>query len=150
MPRGSLRLPSPEPSGDLPRIPAEAVTRGPMTRGAADVAVGSRSAMHLLLVMLCVLGPLVAQEPPCSAPIDLNQATAKQLEALPGIGRDRAEMIVRVRERNGHYKSVEELWALPRLTKKQFAVLRKCLTVSDPTRAPQPGNVRANAPQPKN
>ena len=150
MSRVALPLPSPEPSGDLPRISTGAVTHAPMTRGAADVAVGSGPAMHLLLVTICVLWPLVAQEPPCSTPIDLNQATAKQLEALPGIGRDRAEMIVRVRGRNGHYKSVEELWALPRLTKKQFAVLRKHLTVSGPTRAPQPGNVRADAPQPKN
>ena len=80
------------------------------------------------------------------APIDLNEATARQLELLPGVGRTRAEMIVRVRERNGPYQSVEELWALPRLTKKQFAVLSKCVTVSSQPRGPEPEGVRPDEP----
>ena len=106
------------------------------------VAVHCRVPAHCLLVMLSWLWPLAAQEPTCTVPIDLNQANAKQLEALAGVGRTRAEMIVRVRERNGPYKSVEELWALPRLTKKQFAMLQECLTVSErikeKTRAREP------------
>ena len=70
-----------------------------------------------------------AKAPPPSGPIDINKAGVVQLERLPGIGRSRAEMIVRVRERNGRFKSVEELRALPRLSEKEFERLRKFIKV---------------------
>ena len=93
----------------------------------------------LILVLTCGLCPLAAQDP-CAKPLDLNTATVKELERLPGVGRARAEMIVRVRSANGLFKSVEELQALPRLTKKQFQVLRKCLTLggTEPSRQAPP------------
>ena len=86
--------------------------------------------LRLALVLSCGASLLAAEKPPCAVRLDLNQAGVKELELLPGVGRPRAEMIVRVRERNGPFKSVEELWALPRLTKKQFAVLEECLIVA--------------------
>lgn len=61
--------------------------------------------------------------------LDLNTATAAQLERLPGIGKTRAEMIVRMRRRNGPFQQLEELRSLPRLTSKQFERLRLYLTV---------------------
>ncbi len=86
--------------------------------------------LRLVLVLSCNSCPLAAEKPPCAVRLDLNQAGVKELEALPRVGRSRAEMIVRVRERNGPFKAVGELWALPRLTKKQFASLEGCLTVT--------------------
>ena len=71
-----------------------------------------------------------AKAPPPSGPIDINTATVVQLEQLPGIGRSRAEMIVRIRERNGPFKKAEELRALPRLSEKEFERLRKLIKVS--------------------
>lgn len=62
---------------------------------------------------------------PCGAEkIDINSATRRELETLPGIGSARAAMIVRIREANGPFRSVGELRALPRLTNKQFEKLR--------------------------
>ena len=86
--------------------------------------------LRLVLVLSCGPWPLAAEKPPCAVRLDLNQVGVKELEPLRGVGRSRAEMIVRVRERNGPFKSVEELWALPRLTKKQFAILEECLIVA--------------------
>ena len=41
--------------------------------------------------------------------IDINSATAAELESLPGIGEVKAESIISYREANGPFSSVEEL-----------------------------------------
>ncbi len=61
--------------------------------------------------------------------VNINTATVEELVALPAIGEARAQMIVRIRERNGPFKRVEELRALPRLSEKQFEALRRLVTV---------------------
>jgi competence protein ComEA len=77
---------------------------------------------------------------PPAAPLDLNRATASELEQLPGIGPARAAVIVRIRERNGPFRSVEELRALPRLSEKQFRELLQYVTVVEPDQGePGPG-----------
>ena len=70
--------------------------------------------------------------------LDLNTATEGQLAALPGLGKERAQMIVRVREKNGPFKAVEELLTLPRLTRRQFEQLRGLLYVGEQRDARKP------------
>ena len=41
--------------------------------------------------------------------ININTATAKELEKLPGIGKTIAERIVEYRQANGAFKSIEDL-----------------------------------------
>ena len=72
-----------------------------------------------------------AKAPRPSGPININTATVVQLEQLPGIGRSRAEMIVRIRERNGPFQKAEELRALPRLSEREFERLRKHIKVGE-------------------
>jgi competence protein ComEA len=50
-----------------------------------------------------------AAEPPPAAAVNLNTATADELEALPGIGASRAQAILEARKTRGGFKSVEEL-----------------------------------------
>lgn len=56
------------------------------------------------------LPPGAAEPPPGGgAPLDLNRATAAELEALPGVGAALAERIVEWRRLHGPFRSVEEL-----------------------------------------
>jgi competence ComEA-like helix-hairpin-helix protein len=86
--------------------------------------------------------PAPAQSDPQPSPLDVNNATVEQLDRLPGIGPLRAAAILRIRERNGPFRSVEELRAVPRLSAKLFEQLRVLVTIdpspSKPDSAPNP------------
>lgn len=64
-----------------------------------------------------------------TSPVDINRASRSELEALPSIGVERAKLIVRMRERNGPFRNIDELRALPRLSEKQFEALRRAAVV---------------------
>jgi competence protein ComEA len=61
--------------------------------------------------------------------LNLNTATPKQLEALPGIGPVLAKRIVEFRDKKGGYKRIEELLAIPGVSEGKWKVLRQYLTV---------------------
>jgi competence protein ComEA len=61
--------------------------------------------------------------------LNLNTATPKQLEALPGIGPVLAQRIVDFRVKKGGYKRIEELLAIPGISERKWKVLRDHLTV---------------------
>ena len=46
---------------------------------------------------------------PASNKLDINHATAEQLDAFPGIGAVKAQTIVSDREKNGLFHSVDDL-----------------------------------------
>ncbi|MBM3307639.1 MAG: helix-hairpin-helix domain-containing protein [Candidatus Eisenbacteria bacterium] len=64
-----------------------------------------------------------AAEPP-AWPVDVNRATAEELEALPGIGPARAAAIVALRERRGGLGSLEDLLDVKGIGPKTLERLR--------------------------
>lgn len=62
--------------------------------------------------------------------VNINKVRVEELEKVPGIGRARAEMIVRIRRKNGPFRQMEELRALPRLSEKTLKALKKLVSVS--------------------
>ena len=83
-----------------------------------------------MVLFALLLGHLAAKQPP-QAPVNINTASAQELAQLPGIGPARAAQIVRLREKNGPFRSVEELRSLPRLSEKQFQQIKKYATVRE-------------------
>ncbi len=76
--------------------------------------------------------PAAKAAAPATAPVDLNAATASQLEALPGIGPATAKRIVEYREKNGGFKKIEELMNVRGIGEKSFLKLRSLVTVTPP------------------
>jgi competence protein ComEA len=56
--------------------------------------------------------------------INLNTATAAELQRLPGIGPALARRIVEFREKRHGFKRVEELLAIPGISEKKWQVIR--------------------------
>ena len=59
-----------------------------------------------------------------SAPLDLNTATAEQLDVLPGIGPTTAEKIIAFRQEHGAFHSLAELDAVPGIGASRIAQLK--------------------------
>jgi competence protein ComEA len=71
--------------------------------------------------------------PPASpiAPIDLNTATEKQLEAMPAIGPKHARSIIASRNaRGGRFKSIDELLEIDGIGPKTVDAIRLYVFVS--------------------
>ena len=100
--------------------------------------------MLRMLVSMCALAgflaaqPLVAQttqtrqdtRPAKPAVIvNLNTATAMELETLPGVGARMAARIIEYRQKKGPFKKVEELMNVQGIGEKNFLKLKPQLTV---------------------
>jgi len=76
-----------------------------------------------------------------SAPVNINTASAADLDALPGIGAKTAALIVEYRQKNGPFKKVEELMNVRGIGEKNFLKLKPQLTIgaakTDQTQQPQ-------------
>jgi competence protein ComEA len=56
--------------------------------------------------------------------INLNSATIKELETLPGIGPALARRIVDFRDKRGGFKRIEELLAVPGISERKWKAIR--------------------------
>ena len=71
-----------------------------------------------------------AKSTPAPASVNLNTATAPQLEALPGVGPATAARILEYRLKNGGFKKIEELMNVRGIGEKTFLTLKPMLVVT--------------------
>ncbi len=71
----------------------------------------------------------ILSENPTPTRININTASAQELEKLPGIGRGFARRIVEHREKYGAFRRPEHLIMVRGLSDKRFRALRDLITV---------------------
>jgi competence protein ComEA len=71
-----------------------------------------------------------AAKPSLTTTVNINTASASELEALPGIGAKTATRIVDYRQKNGPFKKVEELMNVRGVGEKNFLKLKPQLTIA--------------------
>jgi len=62
-----------------------------------------------LVLSLMMNGMSFAGKSDAGTPVNINQATLKELTSLPGIGKKRAGDIIAYREKNGKFSSIEDV-----------------------------------------
>ena len=72
------------------------------------------------------------------AAVNLNTATADELEALPGIGKAKAAAIVEYRKQNGGFKNKEELKQVKGIGDKIYEQVEKEIEVAPAKNTPKP------------
>ena len=75
-------------------------------------------------------GARSSAKPAITTPININAASATELEALPGVGAQTAGRIVEYRQKNGPFKKVEELMNVRGVGEKNFLKLKSQITVT--------------------
>jgi competence ComEA-like helix-hairpin-helix protein len=62
--------------------------------------------------------------------VNINTATADELGALPGISKTMAQKIVEFRDKNGLFKSIEDIKQIPRMTDRTYSKIESMITVT--------------------
>jgi len=65
---------------------------------------------------------------PAAGPVDVNRATADELDRLPGVGPATATAIVTERQRNGPFANVDDLERVPGIGPAKLEALRDLVT----------------------
>lgn len=94
-------------------------------------------------LLLSLLSPVIsAKKQPPSKPVDLNAASIKELQELPGVGAVTAQRIIDMRQKSGRFRRVEDLLAIRGISQKKLDAMRPYVTISAPPTSapPQKGN----------
>jgi competence ComEA-like helix-hairpin-helix protein len=89
----------------------------------------------MFLAVFCVAlgqGSALAKKQPPAKPIDINAATGKELEELPGVGPTTAKAIILFRTRSGRFRRVEDLLAVRGISETKLKNMRRYITLGVP------------------
>jgi competence protein ComEA len=86
------------------------------------------TAVLLASLLLATGAPALASE---GKPINVNTATAAELATMKGIGDAKAKAIVDYRQKNGPFKTVDDLKNVSGIGDKMLSNLRPQVTVSE-------------------
>ena len=101
--------------------------------------------LFILAASVTLITPaLAAKKPPPPRPININAATIKELEELPGVGQATAKAIIQFRTKSGPFKRPEDLLAIRGISQAKFEKMRPYVTIGSRTNVP-----RTNTPPTK-
>ena len=77
--------------------------------------------------------PRPAANPAASvAMVNINTASAAELDALPGVGSKTAALIIEYRQKNGPFKKIEEIMNVRGIGEKSFLKMKPLIMVAAP------------------
>ena len=90
-------------------------------------------APYSALLLLCGFAawPAAAKNPPAHK-VDINLASAKELQELPGVGPRTADAIIQFRKKSGPFRRVEDLLAIRGISETKLNKMRPYITVGSP------------------
>jgi competence protein ComEA len=91
-----------------------------------------RNSLGILLVV-ALLAPLAASAATSAGVVNVNTASAQQLQLLPRIGPSVADRIVEYRKENGKFASVDDLMLVRGIGESTFAQLKSYVTLTGDT-----------------
>jgi competence protein ComEA len=95
--------------------------------------------LGVMAVHASAQAPAAASKAAPAALVNLNTATARDLEVLPGIGERTAARIIEYRQKNGPFKKIEDLMNVGGIGEKTFLRLKPQLTVAS-SKPDRPGD----------
>lgn len=108
--------------------------------------------LSLIVVSVVLSWTAFAKKTPPAQPIDLNTATLKELEQLPGVGPTTAKAIVEFRTKTGRFHHVSDLLVIRGISESKLEKMRPYITIgplpkkSPPAASPAPATSPANSP----
>jgi competence ComEA-like helix-hairpin-helix protein len=102
------------------------------------------AALAVALACLFAAAPIFAADAPSQhGVVNVNTATAVELARLPGVGPALAQRILEHREKNGAFKSVEDLMLVRGIGEKSFERIRPYVATAGAT------TLSADVPSPR-
>ena len=83
------------------------------------------------LSMAPAIASAAGKEAPAAKVVNINTASAEQLTQLPGVGEKLAARIVEHRQKEGPFKSTQDLMNVKGIGEKNFQKLQPYLSVGD-------------------
>jgi competence ComEA-like helix-hairpin-helix protein len=96
----------------------------------------------ILALAFATVPVTLAKKKPPAHPININTASAADLQQVPGIGPSTAQKILDTRKSYGTFKSVDDLLAIKGIGPKKLEKMRKYLTIGKP-----PSKKQSSSPQ---
>jgi competence ComEA-like helix-hairpin-helix protein len=129
----------------IPEHPAHGADEHDLWRARAILALANRNRAWRILAIVSLFSALgwvgfdtwrpVDRDPlPADFVVELNAASAAELNLIPGIGPKSADAILAYRHANGGFTRVEELTSIPGIKEGKLRTLRPYVTV-DPRHA---------------
>ena len=92
-----------------------------------------RQTIMIMVLVVLAAGAAMAADAPANGVVNLNTASAEQLQLLPRVGPSIAGRIVEFRQQNGPFDSVDELVAVRGIGERSLEGLRPYLAVDGDT-----------------